>query len=55
MKVEIWNEKLVGKEVDAHQTTHTIFTTIGDQFGSISCVRWAKHGHYFDDKFLQGD
>lgn len=55
-KVRIWNTKPVGKEVDAEQTAHTLLATIRDHFGSVNCVRWAKHGRYVasgsDDKVI---
>lgn len=55
-KVRIWSTTPVGKEVDADQAAHTLLATIRDHFGSVNCVRWAKHGRHVasgsDDKVI---
>lgn len=45
-KVRIWNMKSVGKEVDNDQSSQRLLATLRDHFGSVNCVRWAKHGRY---------
>ncbi|KAK1263511.1 Protein HIRA [Acorus gramineus] len=45
-KVRIWNMKSVGREMDNDQATQKLLATLRDHFGSVNCVRWAKHGRY---------
>ena len=46
----------MGKEVDVDQAAHALLATIRDHFGSVNCVRWAKHGRHVasgsDDKVI---
>ena len=48
--------KSVGKQsVDVH-SNQRLLATLRDHFGSVNCVRWAKHGRYIasgsDDKVI---
>ncbi|XP_022872287.1 protein HIRA isoform X3 [Olea europaea var. sylvestris] len=45
-KVRIWNMKCVGRESQADNSTPKLLATLHDHFGSVNCVRWAKHGRY---------
>eukprot|EP00268_Persea_americana_P064091 TRINITY_DN8395_c0_g2_i1.p1 TRINITY_DN8395_c0_g2~~TRINITY_DN8395_c0_g2_i1.p1 ORF type:complete len:970 (+),score=200.05 TRINITY_DN8395_c0_g2_i1:315-3224(+) len=45
-KVRIWNMKAVDRESESDQSTQTLLATLRDHFGSVNCVRWAKHGRY---------
>lgn len=46
-QVRIWNMKSVAKEIsDSEQSTQKLLATLRDHFGSVNCVRWAKHGRY---------
>lgn len=45
-KVRIWNMKSVGKDLENDESTHRLLATLRDHFGSVNCVRWAKHGRY---------
>lgn len=45
-KVRIWNMKSVGKDSENDQSTQRLLATLRDHFGSVNCVRWAKHGRY---------
>ncbi|EXB74962.1 Protein HIRA [Morus notabilis] len=45
-KVRIWNMKSLGRELDTEETTQRLLATLRDHFGSVNCVRWAKHGRY---------
>ncbi|XP_068649440.1 protein HIRA-like isoform X2 [Aristolochia californica] len=38
--------KSAGKESESDQSTQKILATLRDHFGSVNCVRWAKHGRY---------
>ncbi|PKA60543.1 Protein HIRA [Apostasia shenzhenica] len=44
-KVRIWNMKSVGRGTDCDQSQR-LLATLWDHFGSVNCVRWAKHGRY---------
>ncbi|KAK8970708.1 Protein HIRA [Platanthera guangdongensis] len=44
-KVRIWNMKSVGRDADNDQSQR-LLATLWDHFGSVNCVRWAKHGRY---------
>ncbi|EHA8587556.1 Protein HIRA [Cocos nucifera] len=44
--VRIWNMKSVGKDSDNDHSTQRLLATLRDHFGSVNCVRWAKHGRY---------
>ncbi|KAA8544230.1 hypothetical protein F0562_022242 [Nyssa sinensis] len=45
-KVRIWNMKSVGRVLDTDESTPKLLATLRDHFGSVNCVRWAKHGRY---------
>lgn len=45
-KVRIWNTKSVGRDLEANESTQKLLATLRDHFGSVNCVRWAKHGRY---------
>uniref|UniRef100_A0A1D1YTX4 Protein HIRA n=1 Tax=Anthurium amnicola TaxID=1678845 RepID=A0A1D1YTX4_9ARAE len=45
-KVRVWNLKSVGRELDNDQSTQKLLATLRDHFGSVNCVRWAKHGRF---------
>ncbi|VFQ87127.1 unnamed protein product [Cuscuta campestris] len=45
-KVRIWNMKCAGRDLEADETIPKILATLRDHFGSVNCVRWAKHGRY---------
>ncbi|XP_073025002.1 protein HIRA-like isoform X2 [Primulina eburnea] len=45
-KVRIWNMKSVGRELQADGSALKLLATMRDHFGSVNCVRWAKHGRY---------
>ncbi|XP_022729469.1 protein HIRA-like isoform X2 [Durio zibethinus] len=43
-KVRIWNMKSVGRDLENDESTQRLLATLRDHFGSVNCVRWAKHG-----------
>lgn len=45
-KVRIWDMKYVGREFGKDDSTQKLLATLRDHFGSVNCVRWAKHGRY---------
>ncbi|KAI3844773.1 hypothetical protein MKX03_003417 [Papaver bracteatum] len=45
-KVRIWNMKCVSKDSGNDQSTPKLLATLCDHFGSVNCVRWAKHGRF---------
>ncbi|KAL7115983.1 hypothetical protein ACP275_04G215200 [Erythranthe tilingii] len=45
-KVRVWNMKSVGRELHADDSASNLLATLRDHFGSVNCVRWAKHGRY---------
>lgn len=45
-KVRIWNMKSVGRDLENDESTQRLLATLRDHFGSVNCVRWAKHGRY---------
>nr|DAD24322.1 TPA_asm: hypothetical protein HUJ06_025786 [Nelumbo nucifera] len=45
-KVRIWNMKCVDRDSENDQSTQKLLATLRDHFGSVNCVRWAKHGRY---------
>ncbi|GER36571.1 protein HIRA [Striga asiatica] len=45
-KVRIWNMKSVGRELQTDDSSSKLLATLRDHFGSVNCVRWAKHGRY---------
>ncbi|KAI4373582.1 hypothetical protein MLD38_011695 [Melastoma candidum] len=45
-KVRIWNMKSVGRDVEIDDPSQRLLATLRDHFGSVNCVRWAKHGRY---------
>ncbi|KAK1429195.1 hypothetical protein QVD17_11400 [Tagetes erecta] len=58
-KVRIWNMKYVSKilNLDPDKAKLELLATLRDHFGSVNCVRWAKHGRYIasgsDDQVIQ--
>ncbi|KAL4591705.1 hypothetical protein LXL04_004676 [Taraxacum kok-saghyz] len=58
-KVRIWNMKYVTKvlQLDPDKSKLELLATLRDHFGSVNCVRWAKHGRYIasgsDDQVIQ--
>ncbi|MFS8004913.1 putative transcription factor WD40-like family [Helianthus anomalus] len=58
-KVRIWNMKYVHKvlHLDPDKPRLELLATLRDHFGSVNCVRWAKHGRYIasgsDDQVIQ--
>ncbi|XVF69148.1 hypothetical protein PTKIN_Ptkin11bG0057600 [Pterospermum kingtungense] len=55
-KVRIWNMKSVGRDLENDESTQRLLATLRDHFGSVNCVRWAKHRGYVasgsDDKVI---
>ncbi|KAL8130119.1 hypothetical protein V2J09_019274 [Rumex salicifolius] len=45
-KVRIWDMKYVGRDFGKDDSTQRLLATLRDHFGSVNCVRWAKHGRY---------
>ncbi|URE14604.1 TUP1-like enhancer of split [Musa troglodytarum] len=45
-KVRIWNMKSVGRDSENDASTSRLLATLRDHFGSVNCVRWAKHGRF---------
>ncbi|XAR59674.1 hypothetical protein NMG60_11015595 [Bertholletia excelsa] len=45
-KVKIWSMKSVGRDLETNESTPKLLATLRDHFGSVNCVRWAKHGRY---------
>ncbi|XVE79279.1 hypothetical protein DITRI_Ditri14bG0045000 [Diplodiscus trichospermus] len=45
-KVRIWNMKSVGRDLEDDDSTQRLLATLRDHFGSVNCVRWAKHGRF---------
>ncbi|KAG6433091.1 hypothetical protein SASPL_104698 [Salvia splendens] len=45
-EVHIWNTKYVGREKQNDDSASKLLATLRDHFGSVNCVRWAKHGRY---------
>ncbi|GMH07323.1 hypothetical protein Nepgr_009163 [Nepenthes gracilis] len=45
-KVRIWNMKSVGRDFQKDDSLPRILATLRDHFGSVNCVRWAKHGRH---------
>ncbi|KAJ6386175.1 hypothetical protein OIU77_029191 [Salix suchowensis] len=45
-KVRIWNMNSVSRNLDINEPTQRLLATLRDHFGSVNCVRWAKHGRY---------
>ncbi|XP_019178834.1 PREDICTED: protein HIRA isoform X1 [Ipomoea nil] len=45
-KVRIWNMKCVGRDMETDEFIPKLLATLRDHFGSVNCVRWAKHGRY---------
>lgn len=38
--------KSLGRDLDNEESTQRLLATLRDHFGSVNCVRWAKHGRY---------
>ncbi|OAY81950.1 Protein HIRA [Ananas comosus] len=45
-KVRIWNTKSMRKNHNSNHSSQRLLATLRDHFGSVNCVRWAKHGRY---------
>ncbi|OAY81947.1 Protein HIRA [Ananas comosus] len=45
-KVRIWNTKSMRKNHNNDHSSQRLLATLRDHFGSVNCVRWAKHGRY---------
>ncbi|GMG98458.1 hypothetical protein Nepgr_000298 [Nepenthes gracilis] len=45
-KVRIWNIKSVGRDFQQDDSVPRLLATLRDHFGSVNCVRWAKHGRH---------
>ncbi|KAG8387508.1 hypothetical protein BUALT_Bualt02G0028400 [Buddleja alternifolia] len=45
-KVRVWNMKCVGRELQTDDSASKLLATLRDHFGSVNCVRWARHGRY---------
>ncbi|KAJ0972683.1 hypothetical protein J5N97_020642 [Dioscorea zingiberensis] len=45
-KVRIWSMKSVGMDMNIDNSNQRLLATLRDHFGSVNCVRWAKHGRY---------
>ncbi|KAF8663212.1 hypothetical protein HU200_055815 [Digitaria exilis] len=45
-KVRIWSMKSVDKNNANDDYSQRLLATVRDHFGSVNCVRWAKHGRY---------
>ncbi|XWS52866.1 hypothetical protein CRYUN_Cryun11dG0109100 [Craigia yunnanensis] len=45
-KVRIWNMKSVGRDLENNESTERLLATLRGHFGSVNCVRWAKHGRF---------
>ena len=56
-QVRIWNMKSLGRNLDNEESIQRLLATLRDHFGSVNCVRWAKHGRYLasgsDDQAIQ--
>ncbi|CAL0329033.1 unnamed protein product [Lupinus luteus] len=45
-KVRIWNMKSVFRDMENDESSQRLLATLRDHFGSVNCVRWAKHGRH---------
>ncbi|CAD6214841.1 unnamed protein product [Miscanthus lutarioriparius] len=45
-KVRIWSMKSVDKNNTNNDSSQGLLATMRDHFGSVNCVRWARHGRY---------
>lgn len=45
-QVRIWNMKSVAKDSEKDDQTRRSLATLRDHFGSVNCVRWAKHARH---------
>lgn len=45
-QVRIWNAKAVTRGLPDEGTVSQLLATLRDHFGSVNCVRWAKHGRF---------
>ncbi|GMI74318.1 homolog of histone chaperone HIRA [Hibiscus trionum] len=56
-KVRVWNMESVGRNLGKDESTLRLLATLRDHFGSVNCVRWAKHGRFVasgsDDQVIQ--
>jgi len=46
MQVRIWNMKSVSTDIENDASSQRLLATLRDHFGSVNCVRWAKHGRF---------
>lgn len=46
IQVRIWNMKCVSNDKTKVESSQKLLATLRDHFGSVNCVRWAKHGRY---------
>lgn len=46
MQVRIWNAKAVTRELPDEGSISQLLATLRDHFGSVNCVRWARHGRF---------
>ncbi|KAF9598058.1 hypothetical protein IFM89_024045 [Coptis chinensis] len=45
-KVRIWNMKCMDVEPEHGPSTQKLLATLRDHFGSVNCIRWARHGRH---------
>ncbi|KAG2633591.1 hypothetical protein PVAP13_2NG243803 [Panicum virgatum] len=45
-KVRIWSMTSVDKDNANNDSSQRLLATMRDHFGSVNCVRWARHGRY---------
>ncbi|GKU93865.1 hypothetical protein SLEP1_g7424 [Rubroshorea leprosula] len=45
-KVRIWNKISVSRDLGNDESSQRLLATLRDHFGSVNCVRWAKHARY---------
>lgn len=38
--------KSLGRDMENEDSTQRLLATLRDHFGSVNCVRWAKHSRY---------
>lgn len=46
VQVRIWNAKAVTRELPDEGSISQLLATLRDHFGSVNCVRWARHGRF---------
>ncbi|CAL5200651.1 unnamed protein product [Lathyrus oleraceus] len=45
-KVRVWNMKSFSTDMESCDSSQRLLATMRDHFGSVNCVRWAKHGRF---------